>query len=105
MGLDEHQKSVDKRMSQFKDGYRDNDKILRQIIEEVGEIAKVLSYMDGTKKPKEWEKVETLDAEVADLLFSVICLINSNKIDPDAAFKKMMKEKRWKRDNNRFEKK
>jgi len=53
MGLDEHQKSVDKRMSQFKDGYRDNDKILRQIIEEVGEIAKVLSYMDGTKKPKE----------------------------------------------------
>lgn len=105
MSFETYQKDVDKRISQFEDGYRNNDKILRQIMEEVGEIAKVLSYMDGTKKPKKWEKVEALDAEVADLLFSVICLINSNKINPDDAFKKMMEEKRWKRDNNRFEKK
>lgn len=105
MPFNEAQQDVENWISQFKEGYRDNDKILRQIVEETGEIARVLSHMDGTKKLKEGEKMESLDAEIADLLFSIICLANKNKINIGVAFKKMMEEKRYKRDNNRFEKK
>lgn len=105
MGLNEHQKSVNERISQFKEWYRNNNQTFKQMIEEVWEISRILSYMDGTKKPKEWEKVETLGQEISDLLFSIICMANKNNIDLDIEFNKMMEEKRRKRDNNRFEKK
>lgn len=105
MKFNQHQSSVDSRISQFKEGYWNNDKILWQMVEELGEVSKVLSYMDWTKKPKKWETIESLGAEISDLLFSIICMANKNNIDLDEEFTKMMQEKRRKRDNNRFEKK
>ena len=83
MKFNQHQSSVDSRISQFKEGYWNNDKILWQMVEELGEVSKVLSYMDWTKKPKKWETIESLGAEISDLLFSIICMANKNNIDLD----------------------
>ncbi|MDD2536930.1 MAG: MazG nucleotide pyrophosphohydrolase domain-containing protein [Candidatus Absconditabacteria bacterium] len=104
MEVSKMQEEVNERTSQFKPQYRPPFQMFAQITEETGEIARALNYLHGTKKPKEGEKTTPLEEEISDLLFSVICLANAHNIDIEQERKKMMKEKRYKRDNNRFEK-
>ena len=58
----------------------------------------------GPKKKKPTEKTKELADEMADVIFTIICLANSKGIDLDEAFKHMM-DKCYGRDKDRYEKK
>lgn len=72
--------------------------------EEVGEVARVINTMYGDKKSKDGENIKDLEEELGDLLFTLVCMANAEKIDLMVAYKRKM-GKLFKRDNNRFERK
>jgi len=73
-------------------------------LEELGEVAREVHHIHGPKKRKETEEEGDLGGEIADLLFSLMCLANKHSIDLDEAWTgKMVKIN--KRDKDRFSKK
>jgi len=104
MPLKEIQKQVDDWVKQYKIGYFKPHEILAQLMQEVGELAREISHLHGIEKKKPGHKTKGLEEEIADVIFALVCLANSKKIDLDKAFKKIMK-KRNKRDKNRWERK
>jgi len=105
MALEGFQKDVDEWTGQFDPQYFSPEKIVCQMVEEVGEISKVVSYLQKTKKIKEGEEKGDLGQELVDLLFAISCMANSHSIDLNEEWERMMKEKRYGRDQNRFDKK
>lgn len=73
---------------------------LAQLVEEVGEVARVISrtYGEQSFKPSD-EKVELSD-ELADVLFVLICLANQTGVDLTEALKRNL-DKKTKRDATR----
>jgi NTP pyrophosphatase (non-canonical NTP hydrolase) len=104
-GLDDIQKQVDEWVKQFNPPYWPALEQLARLTEETGEVARELNHLHGTKKKKSSEETKELSDELVDVIFTVICLANSHKINLDEAWKKMVDEKMNKRDVNRFEKK
>jgi len=104
MALREIQKEVDDWIGQYKLGYFKPLEILARLIEEVGEVARELNHRFGPKKKKSSELSNNLEEEMADVIYTVVCLANSLNIDLDKAFQKVMK-KLYTRDKNRWEKK
>lgn len=98
------QKQIDDWLQQYKTPYWSPMEIMVRLTEEVGELAREVNHGFGPKKKKSSEETKEIGDEVADCLFTLICLCNSLKIDLDEAFDRMMK-KVTTRDNNRFEKK
>ncbi len=78
--------------------------MLAALIEENGEVARELNHLFGNKKKKSTEEKRDLGKELADMLFAICCIANSQNIDLDEYFQKTM-EKSQSRDANRFEKK
>ena len=105
MSLNDAQKDVDEWAKQFNPPYWPQFEQLACLAEETGEIARVMNHLYGTKKKKAEEAKQELGQELCDILFAAICIANSNNIDLQAEWHKMMQEKRYGRDNNRFEKK
>ena len=97
------QKEVDDWISQFEEGYFPPLAMLARLTEEVGELARVLMHQYGGKKPKPGEDVGDTGQEIADAIFVLVCLANSQGIDLDAQFGAMMDKyrtrdgKRWTR--------
>jgi len=71
------------------------------LTEEVGEVARVMNCLYGDKNKKTEEEEKHLIEELGDLLFSLICIANDNKIDLDEALK-LKFEKINSRDINRW---
>jgi len=72
--------------------------------EEVGEVGRLLNHIYGDKPKKPDEAKQELGDELADVVFTVICLANSHKIDLDAEMEKIMDKSKL-RDSERFKKK
>jgi NTP pyrophosphatase (non-canonical NTP hydrolase) len=72
------------------------------LMEEVGELARLMSrsYGDQSFKAGEKQGSESLGEEMADVLFVLICLANQTGVDLTKAFQKSM-EKKTKRDADR----
>ena len=104
MSLKQNQAEVDKWAGQFKVPYWQPHEILARLIEEVGELAREINALYGPKKKKPTEETKELADEMADVLFTIICLANSKGIDLDEGFKHVM-DKCYGRDNDRYEKK
>lgn len=106
MDLKELQQIVDKWVSnpEFTVKYFPPFQCLAQLSEEVGEVARELSHLYGHKKKKVGEETDGLEVEIGDVLFSLICLANSQNIDLTQAFQKSM-DKKTVRDAERFKKK
>ena len=104
MSFKESQKQVDDWMKNLKIGYWQPHEILARLMEETGELAREVNHLYGPKKKKDAEDSKELSAEMADILFTVICLANSLNIDLDQAFELMM-DKINNRDKDRWEKK
>ena len=98
------QKEVDKWVTQYKIGYFKPLEILARLTEEVGELAREINHRFGSKKKKPLEETQEIGDELADIIFTVICMANSLDIDLDTHFKRIM-EKAYGRDKNRWEKK
>ena len=104
MSFKKYQKEVDDWISQYKLGYFQPFENLARLTEEVGELAREINHRFGPKKKKATEEDKELGDEMADVIFTVICLANSLKIDLDESFERVMK-KLYSRDDNRWEKK
>ena len=102
--MKKHQKEVDDWVKQYKIGYFKPLEILARLTEEVGELARELNHRFGPKKKKSTEETVEIADEMADVIFTVICLANSLGIDLDDAFSHSM-DKCYGRDKNRWEKK
>lgn len=70
------------------------------LMEEVGELARVMSRKYGEQSFKAGESGDNLADEMADVLWVLICLANQTGVDLEDAFKKNM-EKKQKRDSQR----
>ncbi|MCL4108834.1 UNVERIFIED_CONTAM: hypothetical protein GTU68_050458 [Idotea baltica] len=69
-------------------------------MEEVGEVARVVSRTYGEQSFKKSDEGVRLDDELADVLFVLVCLANQTGIDLTAAFQRNM-EKKTVRDRDR----
>ena len=58
------------------------------LMEEVGEVARIMSRRYGEQSEKESDKNKDLGEELADVIFVVLCLANQTGIDMQAAFDK-----------------
>jgi NTP pyrophosphatase (non-canonical NTP hydrolase) len=72
------------------------------LVEEVGELSRVMVRTYGEQSFKESEKGRELADEMADVLWVLICLANQTGIDLTEAFKKNL-EKKTNRDHNRHQ--
>ena len=59
---------------------------LAQLVEEVGELARIISRTYGEQSFKDSDKNSSLKDEMADILFVLICLANQTGVDLTAAF-------------------
>ncbi|MEM2673747.1 MAG: nucleotide pyrophosphohydrolase [Candidatus Bathyarchaeia archaeon] len=99
--LKQAQKIVDKWISQFEEGYWPPLSMLASLVEEVGELAREINAIEKIKKKKEIETEKDIGLEMADILFSLICLANHYRIDLESKFKEAIK-KYSSRDANRW---
>ena len=90
MSFRDAQQQVDRWIGQYKEGYFSPLTNLARLTEEVGELARELNDRFGEKPKKAGEAPGSLELELGDILFVVICLANSQGIDLDAAFAAMM---------------
>ncbi len=72
------------------------------LAEEVGEVARLMARLYGEQsfKPGEEQGRQALAAEMADVLFVLICLANQTGVDLDEAFARRL-EARTSRDRER----
>lgn len=73
---------------------------LAQLVEEVGELARILSRTYGEQSFKAGESGEHLADEMADVLFVLICLANQTGVDLTTALQANL-AKKTKRDATR----
>ena len=99
-----YQKQVDEWIKGETFGYFKPLDALARLMEEVGELAREVNHQFGIKKKKKSEKKNEIGDEIADIIMTLICLANSQGIDIDKHFKKMMK-KLYSRDKGRWKKK
>lgn len=102
--MNKYQRRVHRWASKHKVPYWKPHEIMSRLTEEVGELAKEISHKYGPKKKKATEKAGSIDEEVGDNIFTLVCLCNREKIDFDKAFEMAM-AKCYGRDKDRFEKK
>lgn len=104
MSLKNVQQEVDDWVQQYKVPYWPVFEQLARLTEEVGELARELNHRYGSKPKKQAEELKELEDELGDIIFTIACLANSQGLDLDAAFKRVM-DKCYGRDKDRFEKK
>lgn len=102
--LQEMQHEVDHYIGQFKEGYFSPLAMTARLTEELGELAREVNHYYGEKKKKADETEKTVEEELGDLLFVVICLANSLDIDLQDAHDRVMHKFKT-RDKDRWTKK
>lgn len=70
------------------------------LMEEVGEVARIMARRYGEQSEKESDKNKDLGDEMADVLFVLICLANQTGIDLEEALQKNL-DKKTNRDKDR----
>jgi NTP pyrophosphatase (non-canonical NTP hydrolase) len=70
------------------------------LMEEVGEVARIMARRYGEQSEKESDRDKDLGDEMADVLWVLMCLANQTGVDLTRAFEMNM-EKKTKRDKDR----
>ncbi|GAE43500.1 nucleotide pyrophosphohydrolase [Mesobacillus boroniphilus] len=102
--MKELQQEVDSYISQFKEGYFSPLALTARMTEELGELAREVNHYYGEKPKKNDEKEKTIEEELGDMLFVMICFANSLNIDLEEAHNMVM-EKFNTRDKDRWTRK
>jgi len=63
---------------------------LARIAEEVGELARLVNHLFGPKPKKPSEAAQDLGEELADIIFAVVCLANSQGIDLETSLERVL---------------
>ena len=95
------QRDVDEWVMSIGGGYWTPLVNLARIAEEVGETARLVNHLYGPKSKKPTEAPQELGIELADILFAVICMANSEGIDLQDSFARVMEKYRV-RDKDRY---
>ena len=98
------QRDVDEYISQFKEGYFSPLAMMARLTEEAGELAREVNHAFGPKPKKKDEAESSIENELGDILFIVICFANSLGIDLQEAHDRVLEKFRT-RDKNRWTKK
>ena len=93
MTIDEAQKKVDQWISATGVRYFDELTNTAMLMEEVGEVARIMARKYGEQSFKESDKDVDLADEMADVLFVLVCLANQTGIDLTEAFEKNLTKK------------
>ena len=104
MTLEEAQLQVDEWIKTYGVRYFSELTNMTILTEEVGELAREVNHTYGPKKKKTLEEGSDIKEEIGDIIFTLACLANKEKIDLDECFKKAM-DKCYGRDKDRYEKK
>lgn len=88
--LPEIQQEVDQYISQFREGYFSPLAMMARMSEEVGELAREINHFYGEKPKKQDEAEKTVEDELGDVFFIVLCFANSLGIDLQEAFDRIM---------------
>ncbi len=100
MTIEEAQQQVDIWIKQYGVRYFNELTNLALLMEEVGELSRLISRKYGEQSSKESDTNNSLENEMADILFVLICLANQTGVDLTTAFKKNI-DKKTKRDAER----
>jgi NTP pyrophosphatase (non-canonical NTP hydrolase) len=100
----EAQARVDGWITQYRAGYWPPLANLARLIEETGELARLLNHTEGYKPKKTGEAEQDLGLELADIIYTVICIANAQNIDLDDAFRRVMSKVET-RDRDRYARK
>lgn len=82
-------------------GYWSPLSMICAIMEELGEVAREINSLEGYKPKKSNKLNSNVGEELADLLFSIICIANHYKVDLGKELNKII-DKYSKRDSKRF---
>ena len=93
MEISKAQKIVDDWIKKYGVRYFDELTNTAILMEEVGELARIMSRRYGEQSEKESDKNLNLADEIADILFVLICISNQTGVDLESAFNKNMKKK------------
>ena len=102
--MKKYQKAIDNWVQNYEEPYWPPLSQFARLVEEVGEVGRLLNHMYGSKSKKPSEAKQELGGEIADVMFTLICLANSHSIDLDVEMKKAI-SKSQNRDKDRFSKK
>jgi NTP pyrophosphatase (non-canonical NTP hydrolase) len=100
MTIQEAQKTVDEWIKTTGVRYFNELTNTAMLMEEVGEVARIMARQYGEQSFKASDKDVDLADEMADVLFVLICLANQTGIDLTAALEKNL-DKKTKRDATR----
>jgi NTP pyrophosphatase (non-canonical NTP hydrolase) len=74
---------------------------LARMTEELGEVARLVNHLYGEKPKKPDEPAQDLGMELADLLYTMICLANAQGVDLQVALERVLEKYRG-RDAERY---
>lgn len=100
MTIEEAQKQVDNWIKTVGVRYFSELTNTAILMEEVGELARIMARKYGEQSFKETDKTYQLSDEMADVLWVLICLANQTGVNLTEAFQKNM-EKKNERDSER----
>ncbi|PQA58871.1 nucleotide pyrophosphohydrolase [Siphonobacter curvatus] len=93
MTLEEAQKTVDQWITTVGVRYFNELTNTALLMEEVGEVARIMARRYGEQSEKESDKNKDLGDELADVLWLVICLANQTGVNLTEAFEKNLDKK------------
>lgn len=79
------QKRVDDYIGQFKEGYFPPFELLARLTEELGELSREVQDVYGQKKKKTTEETNSIEEELGDFFFVLVCFANAQGIQLDDA--------------------
>ena len=97
MKIRDAQKNVDEWIREYGVRYFDELTNLALLMEETGEMARIMARRYGEQSRRKEDEKENLADEMADVLFVLICIANQTGIDLEKALKKNI-EKKTRRD-------
>ena len=100
MTLKEAQEQGDQWIKKYGVRYFDELTNTAILMEEVGEVARIMARSYGEQSSKKSDEESSLSNELTDVLFVLICLANQTGVDLEQAFEENMKKK-TKRDHSR----
>jgi NTP pyrophosphatase (non-canonical NTP hydrolase) len=100
MTLEQAQRSVDEWIKTNGVRYFNELTNMAMLMEEVGEVARIIARRYGEQSEKESDKDKDLGDELADVLWILLCLANQTGVDLTKAFTQNL-EKKTQRDKDR----
>lgn len=93
MTIKEAQNTVDNWIKKYGVRYFNELTNMAILTEEVGEMASIIARKYGEQSFKESDKKNTLEDEMADVLFVLICIANQTGVDLTKALEKNLSKK------------